>query len=221
MRRYGIVLGLVAVTAMAGGGPRLDAATGPRLRAISTTSGARPAVLIEASEPVAYVSARPDPFTVLVDLRNVAAAGYANGFVPEAGSPVRAISVEPARGDDGAEVARVRVSLSEPVGHEIRSQRNLIFIELERDRTPSAVPATIPSPAAAAPAMESGKALAHNLRAVRTEYTPAGTSVVLVGDGRLVAKSIENAGARRVFLDFPGISPTVAPVTQVGKGGIE
>jgi len=97
MRRYGIVLGVVAVTAMAGSGPRLNAATGPRLRAISTTSGARPAVLIEASEPVAYVSARPDPFTVLVDLRNVAASGYANGFVPEAGSPVRSISVEPAR----------------------------------------------------------------------------------------------------------------------------
>jgi len=145
MRRYGIVLGVVAVTAMAGAGPRLNAATGPRLRAISTTSGARPAVLIEASEPVAYVSARPDPFTVLVDLRNVAASGYANGFVPEAGSPVRSISVEPARGDDGAEVTRVRVSLSEPVGHEVRSQRNLIFVELERDATPSAMATTAPS----------------------------------------------------------------------------
>ena len=154
MRRYGIVLGLVAVTAMAGGGPRLDAAAGPRLRAISTTNGARPAVLIEASEPVAYVSARPDPFTVLVDLRNVAATGYANGFVPEAGSPVRSITVEPARGDDGAEVARVRVSLSEPVAHEVRSQRNLIFVELDRDETPSAVPVA----AAAATAPDASKA---------------------------------------------------------------
>jgi len=222
MRRYGIVLGVVAVTAMAGAGPRLNAATGPRLRAISTTSGARPAVLIEASEPVAYVSARPDPFTVLVDLRNVAASGYANGFVPEAGSPVRSISVEPARGDDGAEVTRVRVSLSEPVGHEVRSQRNLIFVELERDATPSAMATTVPSSApVAATAADTGKALAHNLRAVRTEYTTAGTSVVLVGDGRLVAKNIESAGGRRVYLDFPGISPAVAPVTLVGKGGIE
>ena len=167
MRRYGIVLGVVAVTAMAGAGPRLNAATGPRLRAISTTSGARPAVLIEASEPVAYVSARPDPFTVLVDLRNVAASGYANGFVPEAGSLVRAISVEPARGADGAEVARVRVSLSEPVGHEVRSQRNLIFVELERGATPSAVTTSMPPSAAVAPATaDAGKALAHNLRAI-------------------------------------------------------
>ena len=216
MRRYGIVLGLVAVTAMAGGGPRLDAATGPRLRAISTTSGARPAVLIEASEPVAYVSARPDPFTVLVDLRNVAAAGYANGFVPEAGSLVRSITVEPARGDDGAEVARVRVSLSEPVAHEVRSQRNLIFVELDRDATPSAVPVA----ASAATAPDASKALAHVLRAVRTEYTATSTSVVLVGDGRLVPRNLENADSRRVYLDIPGVTPAVAPVTNVGKGGV-
>ena len=159
MRRYGIVLGVVAVTAMAGAGPRLNAATGPRLRAISTTSGARPAVLIEASGPVAYVSARPDPFTFVVDLRNVAASGYANGFVPEAGSPVRSISVEPARGDDGAEVARVRVSRAEPVAHEIRSQRNLIFIELGREATPSAVTTTVPSPAPVAPTATDSPAL--------------------------------------------------------------
>ncbi len=81
---------------------------------------------------------------------------------------------------------------------------------------------TVPSPAPVAPtATDAGKALAHNLRAVRTEYTTTGTSVVLVGDGRLVAKNIESAGSRRVYLDFPGVSPNVAPVTQVGKGGIE
>jgi type IV pilus assembly protein PilQ len=223
MRRYGIVLGLVAVTAMAGGGPRLNAATGPRLRAISTTSGARPAVLIEASEPVAYVSARPDPFTVLVDLRNVASTGYANGFVPEAGSPVKSITVEPARGDDGAEVARVRVALSEPVAHEVRSQRNLIFVELDRDTTPSAVTTSVPAPAPAttsSSSVDATKALAHVLRAVRTEYTETSTSVVLVGDGRLVARNLENADSRRVYIDFPGVTPAVAPVTTVGKGGV-
>ena len=31
-------------------------------------------MLIEASEPVAYLTSRPDPLTVLVDLRNVKAA---------------------------------------------------------------------------------------------------------------------------------------------------
>src|SRR5262249_8114309 len=176
--------------------------------------GARPAVLIEASEPVAFVSARPDPFTVVVDLRNVAAAGYANGFVPEPGSPVRSISVEPARRDDGAEPARVRRALSEPVGHQVRSQRNLIFVELDRDLTPSAAPVAVsqPSAAAAAATVDPVRAIAHNLRAVRTEYGASGASVVLVGDGRLVARSVENVGGRRVYLDFPGVSPNVSPV---------
>ena len=31
----------------------------------------------------------------------------------------------------------------------------------------------------------------------------------------------ESAGSRRVYLDFAGVSPNVAPVTQVGKGGID
>ena len=31
----------------------------------------------EATEPVAYVATRPDPLTVLVDLRNVTTAGVA------------------------------------------------------------------------------------------------------------------------------------------------
>ena len=104
----------------------------------------------------------------------------------------------------------------------VRSQRNLIFVELEREATPSAVTRAVPPSApVAAAAADAGKALARNLRAVRTEYTTTGTSVVLVGDGRLVAKNIESAGSRRVYLDFAGVSPNVAPVTQVGKGGIE
>ena len=44
------------------------------LRAISSRLEARlSTVLIEASEPVAYVTSQPDPLTVLVDLRNVQA----------------------------------------------------------------------------------------------------------------------------------------------------
>ena len=72
---------------------------------------------------------------MLVDLRNVAAAGYANGFTPEPGSPVRSVVVEPAKADDGAPLTRVRVSLSEPVSHHVRSQRNIIFIDFNGDDT--------------------------------------------------------------------------------------
>ena len=133
MRRCAMLLVIAVLAARAGGEGRLSAATGPRLTAITATAGVRPAVLIEASEPVAYIAARPDPFTVLVDLRNVATAGYANGFSADPGSPVRAVSVETARGEDGLPVARVRVSLdragqpqrAQPAQRDFRRARSL------------------------------------------------------------------------------------------------
>ena len=143
MRRYGIALTLTALAAFvaAGHGP-LSAATGARLTAITATAGAAPAVLIEASEPVAYRTARPDPFTVLVDLPNVVTGGYANGFTARPDSPVRDVAVESARDGAGQPVARVRVSLAEPISHRVRSQRNLIFVELtDGDSAPAAATA--------------------------------------------------------------------------------
>ncbi len=93
MRRYGIALTLTALAAfVAAGHGHVAAATGARLTAITATDGAAPAVLIEASEPVAYRTTRPDPFTVLVDLRNVATSGYANGFTARPDSPVRSVA---------------------------------------------------------------------------------------------------------------------------------
>src|SRR5687768_18617998 len=51
----------------------------PALRSISSRlDGALSTVLIEASEPVAYLTSQPDPLTVLVDLRNVAAGSMAS-----------------------------------------------------------------------------------------------------------------------------------------------
>src|SRR4030095_15834129 len=63
MRRCAILLVIAVLPAGAGGEGRLSAATGPRLTAITATAGVRPAVLIEASEPVADIPARPHPFT--------------------------------------------------------------------------------------------------------------------------------------------------------------
>ncbi len=229
MRRYGIVLGIAALAALAGGDLRLDASTAPRLTAITSTAGARSAVLIEASEPVAYASTRPDPFTVLVDLRNVAAAGYANGFTPQPGSPVRTVVVEPAKADDGVPVTRVRVSLSEPVSHHVRSQRNVIFIDFNGDDTlPAAsgalvVPGAPRGPTAAASATPSAMPTgpASVLRAVRAEQEGGSTSVILTGNGKLSAARVEQAGDRRLFLDFPGVSSQVAAITAIGKDPVE
>ena len=82
-RRQRIASALAGVTAAlllgaVGGttGVLVDAATGAQLTGISARAGGGvTSVLIEASEPVAYVATRPDPLTLLVDLRHVTASG--------------------------------------------------------------------------------------------------------------------------------------------------
>jgi type IV pilus assembly protein PilQ len=231
MRRCAMLLVIAVLAVRAGGEGRLSAATGPRLTAITATAGVRPAVLIEASEPVAYIAARPDPFTVIVDLRNVATTGYANGFSADPGSPVRAVNVETARGDDGLPVARVRVSLTEPVSHNVRSQRNVIFVELDRSATMGdapaiagnrdVVPATAsgytPSSAIATMAIPAASLLS-GVRTIRENGT---LSVILEGNGRLAARNVELAGGNRLYLDFAGVTPAVPAVTAFGQAPVE
>ena len=228
MRRYGIALTLTALAAfVAAGHGHVAAATGARLTAITATDGAAPAVLIEASEPVAYRTARPDPFTVLVDLRNVATSGYANGFTARPDSPVRSVAVESARDDEGHQVARVRVSLSEPISHRVRSQRNLIFVELSGEagvaNTPTSSAASPPiAPAApAATASPMAVAPARALVQVKTSVDGNATSIILVGNGRLAPSHVERAGTKRLYLDFPGVAAEAPAVTVVNQGPIE
>ena len=62
----------LAVTLTAGAPAHTAGTETPALRSISSRlDGALSTVLIEASEPVAYLTSQPDPLTVLVDLRNV------------------------------------------------------------------------------------------------------------------------------------------------------
>jgi type IV pilus assembly protein PilQ len=218
MRRYGIALTLTALAAFV---PAGHAATGARLTAITATAGAAPAVLIEASEPVAYRTARPDPFTVLVDLPNVAAAGYANGFAARPDSPVAGVQVESTRDGDGQPIARVRVALSEPISHRVRSQRNLIFVEL----TPDAGEATgSPAATVVAPMATPVAVPAAITRAIQeVQVGPAGpdTSILLVGNGRIAPSHVQRAGPRRLYLDFPGVLASAPPVTVVNRGPVE
>ena len=65
--------------------PTPTPASSVRLKAISSRLNAKGASLvIEASEPVAYTATRPDPLTVLLDFRNVAASDVANSVVATA-----------------------------------------------------------------------------------------------------------------------------------------
>lgn len=101
-----------------------------RLTAVSARANANGASLvIEASEPVPYLTTRPDPLTVLIDFRNVRAEGIA--ITARGQGPIADVSVEAAEAL-GAPASRVRISLARPVAHHVRSDRNTILVEFEQ-----------------------------------------------------------------------------------------
>ena len=123
---------LAGVLVRASGLADTAAASAPRLTAISSRANGKGAsLLIETSVPVPYVATRPDPLTVLLDFRNVGAEGIANSVAAAARSPMAAIAIEP--GDSlGAPGSRVRISLAQPVGYHVRSERTTIFVDFDK-----------------------------------------------------------------------------------------
>ena len=125
----------LAVTLTAGPAPSAGTET-PALRSISSRlDGALSTVLIEASEPVAYLTSQPDPLTVLVDLRNVTMGSLASESIANLLEPIGSVRVESAHAPDGAPVARVRVGLERAAKHRVRSARNTILVEVDRSST--------------------------------------------------------------------------------------
>ena len=106
------------------------------------------AVLIEASEPVAYGVSRPDPFTVVVDLRHVSVADARNDV--QRGGAIAGVRLEQVSAVDGASVARIHLSLAQPAEYKVRSARNTIRVEL----APSAAQTGTPAPRTATPKVE-------------------------------------------------------------------
>ncbi len=139
---------LVSAVALAGG---MSLAAGTGAIRLLGVSGEGNSVLIESTEPAAYVVKRPDPMTLLVELRNVSVANAAN--LVERRDAIAAVSIEQASAPDGKALALVRVSLARPSEYAVRSTRNLIRLDL-----------TAPLRSAAGPALAS---------AARTLSTPA------------------------------------------------
>jgi hypothetical protein len=130
--------GLALLLTVAAAGALVSAAAPPgtiapvRLKAISArvnTKGA--SLVIEATEPVAYTTSRPDPLTVLLDFRNVAAADVANSVAADVKSPIAYVAVE-ATELLGAPASRVRIALSQPVAHHVRSERNTVVVDFDK-----------------------------------------------------------------------------------------
>ena len=234
----------VSVTAGGSGGTET-----PALRSISSRlDGALSTVLIEASEPVAYLTSQPDPLTVLVDLRNVAAGSVAMKPIVDVLEPVGSVRVEAAHAPDGAPVSRVRVSLERAAKHRVRSARNTILVEVDRasarngstgsTRAAGSAPTIAPVKPAARP--DAQRATAENatqtgdvaqtarkatqLRSVRIGTIENGYAVTLAGNGSLVAAKVDETTdmPHRVFLDFAGVATGSAPaVTPVNNTDIE
>ncbi len=246
------MMAALAVTLTAGAPARIAGTETPALRSISSRlDGTLSTVLIEASEPVAYLTSQPDPLTVLVDLRNVAMGSFASESIANLLEPIGSVRVEAANAPDGAPVARVRVGLAREAKHRIRSARNTILVEVDRSarntnrgaavvptiapKAPSAArtePTVSPAPASPVPTaarqssaeMARAKAAATQLRSVRIGKVDNGYAVTLVGNGPLLAAKVDatNELPHRVFLDFADVAAGSAPaVTSVNNDDIE
>ncbi len=128
---------------------------GPQLRAVSATLGDTSTTLtIEASDPVAYLMSQPDPFTLLIDLRNARSVGAINNVQSRFGQ-VAGVTLEDAMAPDGGRSARIRVRFNAAVPFNVRSARNLIVVEVGTGGQPAVAagpaPADLPAvrPAAA------------------------------------------------------------------------
>ena len=198
-------------------------------------------MLIEASEPVAYLTSQPDPLTVLVDLRNVTMGSLASESIANLLEPIGSVRVEAANAPDGAPVARVRVGLEREAKHRIRSARNTILVEVDRSaqQYESGAGASVPTIAPKAPSHGAhgrpgeprpprrrrprrakarqraarAKAGATQLRSVRIGKIDNGYSVTLAGNGPLLAAKVDATSElpHRVFLDFAGVAAGSAP----------
>jgi type IV pilus assembly protein PilQ len=234
---------VVAAAAMAAATSMLLSAAATPVKLVGVSAQGN-AVLIEATEPVAYSVNRPDPLTVVVDMRNVSVSDAKNDVAKQ--GPIAGVRLEQANSVDGRSVARVHLSLTKPSEYRVRSARNTIRVELspadaatpiapirraEVEEAPAPKPAVDKTTAPAAakpmtvsatstvtlPSAEGGGAAARMLETVRTNRSGETTTVVLAGDGLLTpARVTESENApRRLVLDFPNVGSKAPAQTDV------
>jgi type IV pilus assembly protein PilQ len=217
MYRYSILLGLclaMAAGAMAplgAAGARTDAAMLKRIA--SRLDGRTGVIAIEASTPVPYVASQPDAHTFVVELRDVNTAGFVDGFTADPRHPITAVRVENSQAFDGSSVARVRLTLNQPMRPRVRSASNVIYVEAERvDAAPSVGSAgiSLAGPSAA-------------IRDLRVAKRGEATALTLLGTSRLVATSIQEPkdGTPRLVLEMPNVTSALQNVTSIKQGPVD
>jgi len=150
-----LIKGLASLVCVALAGVLVVAASGAdtttpvaaaRLKTISAKVNRNGASLvIEASEPVAYVATRPDPLTLVLEFRNATVdPAMSKGLTENAKGPIAAISVAPADGM-GVPASRVTIALTQAVAHHVRSSRNHVIVDFDKA---AAAPGFVPADAA-------------------------------------------------------------------------
>jgi type IV pilus assembly protein PilQ len=194
-----------------------------RLTGVATkTEGLGTTVVIETTEPVAYVAARPDPLTLLVDLRNVAAGDVRPD---RASGAIADVTVESATADDGMGVARVRMLLTRPATPVIRSRMNSVIVQFggAGSDADAARPEQVPAPVNRASTVIAKPSAGSALTKVDTTTGPDGTRVTFSGTGSWRPSTVELARdlPPRLVVDFPELPSTLPAVTPVGKGPVD
>ena len=228
-RRAGTIATLAIGTVIAAAAGVAPTATTPAVKLVGVSAVGN-AVLIEASEPVAYSVARPGPLSLVVDMRNVT-VGDARNDVARQGS-LAGVRVEQATAIDGRAIARIHLDLVRPAEYKVKSSRNTIRVELSpstsRGPASSAAPApavnasTATAPAsglAAEPRRTAGTlAPATAIERVQTGRSDGATTITLVGDGLLSPARVteSDTAPRRLILDFPNVISRAPSQTDIG-----
>jgi type IV pilus assembly protein PilQ len=201
-------------------------AAGVQLKAIrSRVHAAGVSLSIEASEPVAYMTTQPDPLTVVVDFRDVDAGGAAASADSIRSGPIARVLVESVAAD--VEVTRVRVALTSPVEHRVRSDRIIVIIEFDDTGVAPATGApSLPNEAAAVQILTrlqgelpsrtaQAPTMATQAAQVPPPPGPAGPGRTYTGDP--VSLDFQNADLRavlRTFAEISGLNIVIDPTVQ-------
>jgi type IV pilus assembly protein PilQ len=218
MERYRLSLLLVVCAFVALGakvpvgaaGAGVDTAT---LKKITSRLDARAGVLaIEASDPVPYVASQPDPKTFIIELRDVVAAPVSHPVQADPRNPFAAVAVENAVAADGARIARVQLTLSQPVRPRVRSSRNVIFVEADRLDTDAPSAGTV---AAIGPTT--------TIQDVLVQAREGATAVTIRGTGPLVPTDVfqPKDGPRRVVVNLANVSSAVVSPIAGGQDPVQ
>jgi type IV pilus assembly protein PilQ len=225
----GLAIALAADAGLRGFEPAEGAAARARVNAISAQAGPQgTSVRIEASEPVGYVTARPDPMTVLVELRHATAAGAVNRLAAAPVGSVAAATVEDALASDGTPVVRVQLLLAGPIPHRVRADRNVIQVDLgqappAKAPAPSAPPAgdAARTPAAAPPAAAAPPSVRAPAQVPASIAAPPPAGAARQYTGHPISLDFQGADLRSVLRTFSEVSALNIVIDPAVQGSVD